>query len=158
MSVNYPSRKRKSSHTEGATNDFISRDVNAAQRVQTALRLKLQGHNWDEVAAQAGYQSRGAAHHAVMRELGRCITHDAIELRDQQLYMLLQVQARCYKAAMDERDKNWMWAADRVMNYSKRISELMGVDTPVDQTINNNFTVVREVPAGYFGIVEEPKA
>ncbi len=154
MSVNYPSRKRKSSHTEGATNDFISRDVNAAQRVQTALRLKLQGHNWDEVAAQAGYQSRGAAHHAVMRELERCITHDVTELRDQQLYMLLQVQARCYKAAMDEKDKNWMWAADRVMNYSKRISELMGLDIPVEQTINNNFTVVREVPAGWLAPVE----
>ncbi|SRR5258708_6440592 len=156
--LHYPQRKRGRDNASTTTRGETTRDVNAATRVQTALKLKLQGHNWDEVAAQAGYQSRGAAHHAVMRELERCITHDATELRDQQLYMLLQIQARCYKAAMDERDKNWMWAADRVMNYSKRISELMGLDIPVDQTINNNFTVVREVPAGYFGIVEEPKA
>ena len=135
MSVNYPSRKRKSSHAERTTNDFISRDVNAAQRVQTALKLKLEGHNWDQVAALAGFASRGAAHHAVMRELGRCITHDVEELRTQQLYMLTRIQSRCYKVAMDEKDPNWYWASDRVANYSKRISELMGLDTPVDSEI-----------------------
>ena len=150
MSVNYPSRKRKPDNARGTT----TRDVNAAQRVQTALKLKLEGHNWDSVAAQAGYQSRGSAHHAVMRELERCITRDVTELRDQQLYMLLQIQARSYKVAMDEKDPSWHWAADRVANYSKRISELMGLDIPVEQTINNNFTVVREVPAGWLAPVE----
>jgi hypothetical protein len=149
--INYPPRKRR--HTSSTTPD-ITRDVNAAVRVQQALKLKLEGMTWEDVAALSSYTSRGAAHHAVMREIGRCITKDATELRDQQLYMLLSVQARCYKAAMDERDKNWMWAADRVMNYSKRISELMGCDIPVDQTINQNFTVVREIPMGYLGPVE----
>jgi hypothetical protein len=148
--INYPPRKRKPDNVRGET----TRDVNAATRVQHALKLKLQGLNWDEVAAAAGYASRGAAHHAAMRELDRCITRDATELRDQQLYMLLSVQARCYKAAMDEKDKNWMWAADRVMNYSKRISELMGLDIPIDQTINQNFTVVREIPQGWLAPVE----
>jgi hypothetical protein len=148
--INYPPRKRKP-HNPGST---TTRDVNAATRVQNALKLKLQGMTWEEVAAHAGYDSKGSAHHAVMREMGRCITQDVTELRTQQLYMLLSVQARCYKAAMDEKDKNWMWAADRVVNYSKRISELMGLDVPVDQTINQNFTVVREVPMGYLGTVE----
>src|SRR6266699_3917636 len=141
MSVNYPSRKRKPSHAAGTTNDFISRDVNAAQRVQTALKLKLEGHNWDQVAALAGFASRGAAHHAVMRELGRCITHDVEELRTQQLYMLLQVQARCYKSATDENDKAWGWSADRVERYSRRISELMGLDIPVDNALMSNIVV-----------------
>ena len=151
MTVNYPARKRN--NTKGTT----TRDVNAASRVQTALKLRLQGCTWDEVAAQASYQSRGSAHHAVMRELERCITHDVKELRDQQLYMLQQVQARCYKAAMDEKDKGWMWAADRVMNYSKRISELMGLDVPVDNALAANIVVVREVPQGYLGAVEASK-
>src|SRR5258708_38766139 len=145
MSVNYPSRKRKHDNVRGET----TRDVNAATRVQTALKLKLEGHNWDQVAALAGFASRGAAHHAVMRELGRCITHDVEELRTQQLYMLQQIQARSYKAAMDEKDPGWHWAADRVANYSKRISELMGLDTPVDNALMSNIVVVREVPQGY---------
>src|SRR5258708_7823219 len=128
MSVNYPARKRKHDNARGET----TRDVNAAVRVQTALKLKLEGKNWDEVAAGASYSSRGSAHHAVMRELERCITHDVKELRDQQLYILLQVQARCYKSAMDEKDKAWGWSADRVERYSRRISELMGLDVKTD--------------------------
>jgi len=149
MSVNYPSRKGKHDNVRGTT----TRDVNAAQRVQTALRLKLQGFNWDEVAAQSGYQSRGAAHHAVMRELGRCITHDVKELRDQQLYMLQQIQARSYKVALDEKDPNWHWAADRVANYSKRISELMGLDVKTDDMPGPSI-IIQEVPLNY---LEGPK-
>ena len=151
--INYPQRKRR--HTESTTSkDLISRDLNAVKRVQEALRLKTEGKTWDEVAALAGYQSRGAAHHAVMRELDRCITHDVSELRTQQLYMLSQLQARCYKAGMDEKNKDWTWAIDRFVNLSKRISELMGLDIPVEQSINQNFTIVREVPMGYLGTVE----
>ena len=149
MSVNYPARKRKSDNARGTT----TRDVNAAQRVQTALKLKLEGHNWDQVAAQAGYQSRGSAHHAVMRELERCITHDVEELRAQQLYMLLQVQSRCYKSAMDEKDKAWGWSADRVERYSRRISELMGLDVKTDDVVGPSI-IIQEVPAGY---LEGPK-
>src|SRR6266567_3663840 len=119
---NYPSRKKD--NVRGTT----TRDVNAAVRAQTALKLKLEGKNWDEVAAQAGYQSRGSAHHAVMRELERSITHDVKELREQQLYMLLQLQARCYKEGTDEKNKGWTWAVDRAEKLSKRISELMGLD------------------------------
>ncbi len=149
MSVNYPSRKRKHDNVRGET----TRDVNAARRVQTALKLKLEGHNWDQVAALAGFASRGAAHHAVMRELGRCITHDVEELRTQQLYMLQQIQARSYKAAMDEKDPSWHWAADRVANYSKRISELMGLDIRTDDMPGPSI-IIQEVPAGY---LEGPK-
>jgi len=151
--TNYPQRKRR--HTDATTSkDFTTRDLNAAKRVQLAIKLKMEGMTWEEVAAHASYQSRGAAHHAVMRELDRCITHDVTELRTQQLYMLQTVQAKCYKAAMDENNENWYWNADRVVNYSKRISELMGLDIPVEQSINQNFIIVREVPAGWLAPVE----
>lgn len=145
--INYPQRKRKPNNPGSTT----LRDVNAATRVQTALRLKMEGATWEQVAAQAGYDSKGTAHHAVMRELDRCITHDVSELRTQQLYMLSQLQARCYKAGMDEKNKDWTWAIDRFVNLSKRISELMGLDIPVEQSINQNFTIVREIPMGYLG-------
>ena len=132
-----------------------TRDVNAAVRVHNAIKLYLEERpTWEEIAARTGYDSRGSAHGAVMRELDRCITHDVTELRTQQLYMLSQLQARCYKSAMDENAKDWMWNADRVVTYSKRISELMGLDIPVDQTVNQNFTVVREVPQGWLAPVE----
>lgn len=152
MTMNYPQRsKRHSDPTTG--HDLVTRDLNAAKRVQLAIKLKMEGMTWEEVAAQASYASRGAAHHAVMRELDRCITQDVTELRTHQLYMLQTVQAKCYKAAMSDA-KDWMWNADRVVNYSKRISELMGLDIPVEQSINQNFTIVREVPQGWLAPVE----
>ena len=149
--MNYPQRSKRAQNNPKGTTQL--RDVNAAVRVQQALKLKIEGATWEQVAAQAGYDSKGSAHHAVMRELDRCVTHDMTELRTQQLYMLQTVQAKCYKAAMSDA-KDWMWNADRVVNYSKRISELMGLDIPVEQSINQNFTIVREVPQGYLGVVE----
>lgn len=127
-----------------------TRDINAAARVQVALQALLEeGLTWDEVAARAGYASRGAAHNAVMREFDRCITHDVKELRTRELYMLNRLQARCYKSAMDEKNKDWTWTVDRFVALSKRKSELMGMDIPVDNNPAAGLVVVREIPSGY---------
>jgi len=150
--TNYPQRKRK----KPANAIPATRDINAATRVQTALKLKIEGMTWDEVAANAGYGSRGTAHRAVMREFERCISKDVDELRTMQLYMLSQLQVRCYKAGMDEGNKDWTWAVDRFVSLSKRISEITGIDTPVDVAMSQNVTIIREVPQGYLGIVEAP--
>lgn len=124
-----------------------TRNVNAAVHVQTALKILLEERvTWDEVAARAGYASRGAAHNAVMRELERCITHDVKELRDQELYMIQQLQSRCYKAAMDENNEGWTWAIDRFAVLSKRKSELMGMDVRPDD-LPPGTTIIREYGA-----------
>ena len=127
-----------------------TRNVLAAVRVQAAIKIFLEERpTWDEIAARAGYASRGGAHDAVMRELDRCITHDVTELRTQELYMLSQLQARCYKACLDEKNKDWTWAVDRFVSVSKRKSELMGLDIPVDNALTANIVVIREIPNGY---------
>jgi hypothetical protein len=146
-----PSTEPRPTTTNSRSN---TRDVNAAGRVQIALKVLLEeGLTWDEVAARAGYASRGAAHNAVMREFDRCITHDVKELRTRELYMLNRLQARCYKAAIDEGNKDWTWTIDRFVALSKRKSELMGMDTPVDTNLSTSLVVVRGMPVGY---LEEP--
>lgn len=118
-------------------------DVNAAVRVLTALEILLQERpSWEEIAARAGYGSRGAAHNAVKRELDRRITHDVTQLRDEELYMIQNMQARCYKAAMDEGNEGWTWAIDRFAVLSKRKSELMGLDVKPD-AIPDGVTIIR---------------
>jgi hypothetical protein len=118
-------------------------DVNAAVRVLTALDILVQERpSWDEIAARAGYSSRGAAHNAVKRELERRITHDIAQLRDEELYMIQNMQARCYKAAMDEDNEGWTWAIDRFAVLSKRKSELMGMDVKPD-AIPDGVTIIR---------------
>lgn len=46
-------------------------DVAASARAQLALDLRIRGFEWDEIARQAGFKSRGAAHYAAHRLLGR---------------------------------------------------------------------------------------
>lgn len=124
--------------TDNRNAESNTRDINAAVRVQSAIKLYLEERpTWDEIAARIGYASRGAAHNAVMRELDRCITHDVKELRTQELYMLGQLQARCYKAGNDEKNKDWTWAVDRFAVLSKRKSELMGMDIKPDELLAN---------------------
>jgi len=138
-------------NAKGTTPPVPARDVNAAARAQVALRLRAQHLTWDEIAAQAGYGSRGAAHNAVKRELDRCLTHDVKAMRDEECYALEQLQGRCFKAATDESNTGWTWAVDRFVALSKRKSELMGLDTPIDSATNANLVIVREVPRGYLG-------
>jgi hypothetical protein len=137
-----PDPNRPPDNTKGNT-----RDVNAAMRVHDAIRLYLEERpTWEDIAARTGYGSRGAAHNAVMRELDRCITHDVRDLRNEELYMIQQLQARCYKAATDENNDSWTWAIDRFTALSKRKSELMNLDLRPDD-LPPGTTIIREYGA-----------
>lgn len=115
-----------------------TRDVNAAVKVHMAIKIYLEERpTWEEIAARAGYASRGAAHNAVMRELNRCVTHDVKELRTVELYMIEKTQARSYKEANDPSREGWTWSADRFIALSKRKSELMGLDKRPDEELAN---------------------
>lgn len=133
---------RTDTRTSHGNTESPTRDVMASVRVQSALKMLLEERpSWDDIAARCGYGSRGTAHHAVMREFDRCITHDVKELRTQELYMLEQLQARCYKEGMDENNKSWAWAVDRFVALSKRKSELMGLDVkPDDEALQQHYT------------------
>jgi hypothetical protein len=130
------------------------RDVNAGRRVQLALKLRAGGLTYEQVAAQAGYDNRGSAYHAVQRELQRNLSEGVEEMRREELHMLNQLHQEMWILAMDRSNTYRTYAVDRVLAISERRCKLMGLDIPVDQTVNNNFTVVREVPQGWLAPVE----
>jgi hypothetical protein len=136
--LNYPPRKKPHKNAGGNT-----RDVNAAQRVQTALQLRAQGLEYDEVAARAGYASRGAAHNAIRRELERTITSNVEEMRREEALILTQLHKRCMSAAMSETNKGFLFAVDRVLGIRERYARLFGLDAKNDD-IMAGVTVVRE--------------
>lgn len=142
-------RKRHGENSGGNT-----RDVNAARRVQDALKFRAEGLSWDEVAAQAGYTSRGAAHNAVQRELERTITANVEEMRREEALILTRLHQRCMKAAMDEKNKGFLFAVDRVIAIRERYSKLFGLDQTPEGAIAANMVIVREVPANYLAPVE----
>ena len=131
--------------------ELKTRDVNAAIKLETALKLSIQGKSWDEIAAQSGFASRGAAHNAVMRELNRNIVKDVDELRTRELYMLARMQEEIWTLFIDTDNKGRLFAADRLLQISERRAKLTGMDVPTNGTIAAAQVVIREVPAGYMG-------
>ncbi len=149
---------QKDTRTVPQTQEVVRPDMNAAVRASLGFKLRFQeGKTWEEVAARAGYGSRGAAHDAVTREARRHITHNIEEARDMERYRLEQLQQRCYEAGTDKENAYWQFAIDRFVTLSKRKSELLGMDVKPDDAAMANIVVIREVPTGYLGL-EPPKA
>lgn len=134
--------------------DVKTRDVNAALKLETALKLSVQGHSWDYIAAQSGFAGRGAAHNAVMRELNRNIAKDVEELRTKELAMLAQMQIEIWDLFMDKSNKGRLFAADRLLAISERRAKLMGLDQSTASAVAASQVVIREVPSGYLAAVE----
>jgi hypothetical protein len=152
MTINYPPRKRD--RDVSTQRGIQNRDVNAAQRAKEALKLRAQMLTYDEIATRCGYATRDAARKAILREMDRTIVRNVDELRDAELHMLNIMHSECWQLFMDKSNQ-WRYAeVERLLRISERRCKLMGLDTPIDQTINQNFTVVREVPMGYLGTVE----
>ena len=124
-----------------------TRDVNAAVRVQTALKLSAQGLSWDEIANRAGFASRGAAHNAVMRELDRNIAKDVDEMRKRELHMLDQMQVEIWDLFMNKKNKGRLFAADRLLAISERRAKLTGMDIAKDANIAAAQIIIREYAA-----------
>src|SRR5260221_666148 len=87
--LNYPQRHKKPDNPKVTTFD-----LNAKQRIALAIKLRSQGLTWDEVAEGAGYGSKGAAHHAVSRELQRTITGNVEEMRREEAMIIEALYTR----------------------------------------------------------------
>lgn len=145
------------------------RDITATHKARLALELRKTGLTLDEIACQCGYSNRSGAFQAIKRELDRIPVEDAVDLRKIELMRLEQLTSIVFPVVVidvvsEEDDKEEqpvkktkvnLFAVDRLLAISERRAKLMGLDTPIDSTINANVVVVREVPEGY---LEVPKA
>ena len=128
------------------------RDLNAAQRVALALKLRATRMTYEQIALQAGYATASAARKAILRELDRVVSRNVEQLRQEEAHALDVLEAECWKRLADkEFDKSMLFAVDRIIAIKERRAKLMGLDTPVDQALNAGIVVIREVPAGYLG-------
>ena len=143
--------------TQGVQNHPQLRDVNAAQRVATALKLRAHKARYEDIATACGYGSAGAAHKAIMRELQRVIVANATELRREEADSLDRLEYECWKRLEDtEYASGMLFAVDRIIAIKERRAKLLGLDTPIDQAQAANIVVIREVPANYLTGPAEP--
>jgi len=141
--------------TQGVQNSPQLRDVNAAQRAATALKLRAHKARYEDIATACGYGSAGAAHKAIMRELQRVIVANASELRKEEADSLDRLEYECWKRLEDaEYATGMLFAVDRILAIKERRAKLLGLDTPIEQAGSANIVVIREVPNGYLGVEE----
>ena len=135
-----------------------TRDVNAAQRVTSALQLRKQRLSYQEIADRCGYGSAQAAHKAIMREMQRCIVDEVSTYRYQELSILDEIHQKVWKVAFDTEDKDGeiktnLWAVDRLLELSRDRRKLLNLDVQPEDTIGAQ-VIIREIPANY---LEGPK-
>lgn len=108
-----------------SANTETRHDVNAAVRAGKALSMRQLGYTYERIAEQCGYKDRGAAFHAVQRELKRTITPIAEDVRELELTRLDQLLTVFYAKAL----KGDGWAMDRVLRIMERRTAYLGLDT-----------------------------
>lgn len=133
-------------------NNPITRDVNAAQRVATAIQLRIQRLSYQEIADRCGYGSAQAAHKAVQREMQRRVEPKIDEYRKQELDILDTIHQKVWIEAFEKKDKDGnattnLWAVDRLLELSRDRRKLLNLDVQPEE-IAAAQVVVREVPMG----------
>lgn len=135
--------------------------LTAAQKRQRAVELRLEGYQWHEIAAEAGYASAGAAHNAVtlvLRQHQAQMKQSADELRQQELehlYMLRKQAVMALRARhvyvqaggvvmervddtgeWDDEMKDWIGAEYRPIADDKPVLDAVKVLTRVAERIS----------------------
>lgn len=108
-----------------------SQKLKAYNRQVAALKLRLIGLTYEEIARRVGYSNAGAANKAVKAALTETKREDANELRIAESERLDALQA----ALMPKALKGDVSASQAILRLMERRSRLFGLDMPVKQTI-----------------------
>lgn len=120
--------------------------IDEAAKARTAVKLRLAGHTYDEIAEMAGYADRSGAHRAVSRHLGAVrkeTAEDAEQLRQQSI-----ARRESWLAALapriDEGDEKAIAVAERTQ---QALDRLYGIDKPSEVVVEGEgFRVVIPEP------------
>jgi hypothetical protein len=134
------------------TKQTPNRDVNAANRVAMAIKLRAQKLTYEEIARQCGYSGASVCRKAILRELDRCVVKNVDELRTQELSMLDHIHAEIYPMIFDHENKGRLFAVDRVLALADHRAKLLGLYTPTGTNVAAAQVIIREMPHGYMSL------
>ena len=95
----------------------------AAEKRAEALELRAMGYNYQAIADEVGYGSRGAAHKAVAQELRNIPREAAEQAREMELGRLDDLQMAAMNGAMS----GDLFAIDRVVKIIESRARLLGL-------------------------------
>lgn len=104
-----------------------AQQMNARVREREALRLRLAGLTYAEIAERLGYSRPASAYVAVQRALAKiCPPEDVAALRQLEIQRLDQLLQSRWEKALAGDDA----ALDRVLRILERKARLLGLDAP----------------------------
>jgi hypothetical protein len=126
----------------------LAKSERIAARDRVAVRLKLSGATYADIADHLGFKATSSAYEAVQRELRRTRQEPADELRQIELLRLDRVQMSLW-AVLTQSNVDFdtlQRATLRFIQLSKRRAELLGLDAPkrVDITQQIRTMAIRE--------------
>lgn len=107
--------------------DANIRDIENATKVRKAIELKHAGYDWDEIADECGWASRGAAFTQVDRFMKRYIRETVTEVevyRHESLERLRELIKALWDRRADEK------VAAEIRRCTERIDKLTGAERP----------------------------
>lgn len=147
----------------GSRRKTSTRLIDAALRQSEALRLRLEGRKFQEIADELGYANKATAYNTVMTALSEVTTEKSAELRNLELLRLDAMHQALWEKALG----GDLPAVDRILKLMERRSKLLGLDAPaakptdgdLDEQIQREFDRIKglEEPAD-FGEAETARA
>lgn len=99
------------------------RRMTAAEKRKKALDLRRAGWSFDDIAADVGYASKGAAHNAVRIAIKDITRESATELLELELSRLDDLMAGAYESARN----GDLFAIDRVLKIIDQRAKFLGL-------------------------------
>jgi hypothetical protein len=134
-----------------------ARAIRQNEKDASAVRLRLGGHTFDEIAVKLGYTHRSAAAKAVGRAMAATIQEPTDELRRIEVERLDAMLKALWPAAQAGK---WL-AVDRILAVMDRRARLLGLDAPqrrvVDVITHDAFAqAMRELEAEVADLEDSP--
>ena len=101
--------------------------LTAAERQAQALKLRMAGVTFQQIADTLGYKGKQGAHKAVMSALKKTLQEPADEYRQLQHERL----SRLWRVAYDQAINGDLRAVDRCVSIHRELAKLFGLDAPV---------------------------
>jgi transposase-like protein len=116
------------------------RVVSARLRAIEAVKLRVEGNTYTEIARRVGYANRSTAFHAVNRELERTAQEPADQLRTLECERLNELLRALWPKAMAGNTQ----AVEKILMVMDRRARYLGLDAPVRIDVTEQIRILVE--------------
>ncbi len=115
------------------------REIKAIDKQLEALKMRIAGRSYADIAEALDYASRGSAHKAVATALRKTLQEPADEVRSLEIERLDELLMSIWQYRMKP---DYL---DRVLKIMERRAKLLGLDAPTKQDLTSNGEMLKIV-------------